>query len=338
MTHTDLGSRNGAGAVEGAWLGSAAVTEPQRPTELVIPALVRQRAEAHGTLGRRWLAELPDVVAGLAQQWRLDLGNAYDGGTTSFVIAATDEIGRPCALKVAMALGDSDRAAVRHSLTAHELADGRGCARLYAHDESTSAMLLEGLGRNLAELDMPLPVMLRTIADTLQQYWRPVPDDCDLPSAVDRTAWLGSEITAMWDSLGRPCSRAVVDRALDYCALRAAAFDPQHAVLVHGDAHGWNTLDAGAGTYKFIDPEGVQSEPAHDLGVPMREYNGPLLRGDTSRLVRERAELLAGWCTVDPDAVWQWGFIDRVATGLCNVRDFENDDGAIFLEVATRCL
>ena len=37
-----------------------------------------------------------------------------------------------------------------------------------------------------------------------------------------------------------------------------------------------------------------------------------------------------------PEAVWQWGFIERVSTGLINLRDFDNDDGLAFLEVAAR--
>jgi streptomycin 6-kinase len=123
-----------------------------------------------------------------------------------------------------------------------------------------------------------------------------------------------------------------------YCDERSTAYDPSRAVLVHGDAHGWNTLDAGRGTFKFVDPEGLRSEPAHDLSVPMREYNQPLLLGDTARLVRERAELLASWCEIDPEPVWQWGFIERVSTGLANLRDFEGDEGQDFLEVAARCL
>jgi streptomycin 6-kinase len=110
------------------------------------------------------------------------------------------------------------------------------------------------------------------------------------------------------------------------------------AVLVHGDAHGWNTLDAGKGRYKFVDVEGLCSEREHDLGVAMREYNQPLVRGDTPRLARDRAKLLAERCGVDPQIVWEWGFIERVSTGLANVRDFDNDDGAMFLEVARRCL
>jgi len=70
----------------------------------------------------------------------------------------------------------------------------------------------------------------------------------------------------------------------------------------------------------------------------MREYNEPLLAGDTPYLVRERAQLLADRCVVDPDVVWEWGFIERVATGLANLRDFDNDNGVMFLEVASRCL
>lgn len=143
-------------------------------------------------------------------------------------------------------------------------------------------------------------------------------------------------IVTTWEQLGRPCPFEVVHRAVGYCDQRAAAFDPRRAVLVHGDAHGWNTLVAGAAGFKFVDPEGVKSEPAHDLGVPLREYNQPLLAGDTSRLVRDRSDHLAARCDVDPEAVWQWGFIERVSTGLLNRRDFDDDDGTAFLEVAAR--
>ena len=130
----------------------------------------------------------------------------------------------------------------------------------------------------------------------------------------------------------------MIDRALTYCDDRAAAFDPTRAVLVHGDAHGWNTVAAGAGAFKFVDPEGLLSEPEHDLAVAMREYNQPLLAGDTARLVEERAALLASHCGVDPRAVWEWGFVERVSTGLATLRDLESADGAAFLEVARRCL
>jgi streptomycin 6-kinase len=198
-------------------------------------------------------------------------------------------------------------------------------------------MLLERLGPNLDELGLPLDDLLEVVATTLRSFWRGVDRQVSLPTGAEKAAWLAGLIIVTWEQLGRPCPRTVVDRAVSYCDERAAAFDWERAVLVHGDAHGWNTVSSGDGGYKFVDPEGVWSEPEHDLGVPMREYNVPLLAGDTSRLVRQRAESLASWCDVDAEAVWQWGYIERVSTGLLSLRDFAGDAHAMtFLEVAAR--
>ena len=185
---------------------------------------------------------------------------------------------------------------------------------------------------------MPLPQVLEATVTTLRDFWRPVAPDVGLPTGANKAAGLAQYIATTWAALGRPCRRAVIDRALALCEKRAAAFDAATAVLVHGDAHGWNTLNAGSGSFKFVDPEGLRSEPEHDLSVAMREYNQPLLAGDTARLVRQRALLLAAQCGVDAEAVWEWGFIERVSTGLANLRDFESDEGVAFLEVAARCL
>ena len=306
--------------------------------ELDLPDLVRQRALRNGAAGMRWLAELPRVVAGLAQRWGLALGETFTGGTAGYVLAAIDTSGRACVLKIAMPLDMDDRDTFTRSVRAHELAAGRGCAELYAYDASVPAMLLERLGPNLAELDLSVPAILDAITGTLRSFWRPVTEGEGLRTGADQARWLARYIADTWDELGQPCERAVIDHALRLCAQRIEAFDPAKAVLVHGDAHGWNTLDAGGGTYKFVDAEGLWSEREHDLSVAMREYNEPLVQGDTPRLVRERAELLAERCSVDAQAVWEWGFIERVSTGLANARDLDNDNGATFLEVARRCL
>jgi streptomycin 6-kinase len=305
---------------------------------LDVPDLVIQRAARNGAAGLRWLEGLPGVVAELSDRWGLVLGAAFGGGTAGYVVAATDSSGRACVLKVAMPLDMSERETFVRSVRAHELAAGQGCAELLAHDASIPAMLLERLGPNLAELGLCVPEILDAITATLRLFWRPVNVDDGLQSGDDQARWLSRYITHTWNELGQPCERAVIDQALALCDRRAAAFDPMRAVLVHGDAHGWNTLDAGMGTYKFVDVEGLCSEREHDLGVAMREYNDPLLLGDTPCLVRDRATFLADRCAVDPQVVWEWGFIERVSTGLASMREFDNGDGATFLEVARRCL
>jgi len=305
------------------------------PSELDVPPLVRSRAAAAGEVGRAWLDALPSVVAELVARWGLELGAAYRGGTAGFVVAARDVAGRDVVLKIAMPLDDDEIAGFRRSVAVHRLAGGQGCARLLEDDDATAAMLLERLGPNLHELGMAVPEVLEVVAATLRSFWRPASPDVELPTGADKAQWLAQLIVSTWEQLDRPCPRDVVDRAVAYCDERAAAFDAGRAVLVHGDAHGWNTVAAGTG-YKLVDPEGVWSEPAHDLAVPMREYNEPLLAGDTSRLVRERASLLADWCAADPEAVWQWGFVERVSTGLLNLRDFDRHD-TTFLDVAACC-
>ena len=53
----------------------------------------------------------------------------------------------------------------------------------------------------------------------------------------------------------------------------ARAFDEATAVAIHGDAHPWNVLESPAGGFKLIDPDGMWSEPAHDLAIPLRHWN-----------------------------------------------------------------
>ena len=106
-------------------------------------------------------------------------------------------------------------------------------------------------------------------------------------------------------------------------------------MLVHGDAHELNTLEDGRGGFKLVDPEGLVSEPAHDLGVPMRGLNADLLAGDARRLGLERAQFLARLTGVDAVAIWQWGFVERVSSGLY-IMSLGLPDGDEFLAVADR--
>jgi streptomycin 6-kinase len=287
--------------------------------------------------GLEWIAELPATVAALAERWELEVGEALTGGTAAYVCAATRANGSACVLKVGVPPEEGEEATFARSVLAHELAQGRGCVALLEHHEPAQALLLERLGPNLDELGLSVPEILEVVASTLRELWHPIPATVGLPTGADRAMWLRGWIVRGWEDLNHPCERAVIDRAAELCDRRAAAFDPATSVLVHGDAHGWNTLDAGSGRYKLVDIEGVRSDRANDLAVPMREYNEPLIAGHTSRLVRERAELLAGWCDVDPQAVWEWGYVERVSTGLAALVAFaDRSIGTMALEVARR--
>ncbi len=53
-------------------------------------------------------------------------------------------------------------------------------------------------------------------------------------------------------------------------------------------------------------------EPEYDLGVMMREDPLELMHGDPA----DRARWLARRCGLDATAIWEWGVVERVSTGL----------------------
>jgi streptomycin 6-kinase len=117
-----------------------------------------------------------------------------------------------------------------------------------------------------------------------------------------------------WDELEDPCPERVVEQALLFADRRAAAFDLGRCVVAHGDPHAGNALEileprAGAEScFVLVDPEGFLAERAYDLGVVLR----------TSPAARARTDcrLLAALTHVDEQAIWEWGFLERVSSGL----------------------
>jgi streptomycin 6-kinase len=196
-------------------------------------------------------------------------------------------------------------------------AAGRGYAEVFAHDLSCGAVLMERLGAQLAAHDLPVEAQIERICATLADAWMKPPADLAVPHGAEKANGLAALISTTWHEMERPCSARTVETALRFAAIRAACFDPTTAVLAHGDAHAWNTLAIPGGRhFKLVDPDGVFVEPAYDLAIPMREWSAELLTGDPVRLARRRCHLLAALSGLDPEAIWQWGFIERVSTGL----------------------
>lgn len=300
-----------------------------------LPDLVARKAAAHGAAGEQWLHDLPRHVAELEREWHISVGAPLPGGTSAFVAPVTKDDGTQAILKIALPAFRADDHSYEHELCAYRLADGRGCARVFAAQPEIHALLLERLGPNLDALGLPVYDQLPIICRTVRQMWVPAPTTTPLRTGAEKARWLAAEITSMWERLDRPCSRAAIDLALEYAAARATAFDPGTAVLVHGDAHGFNTLRARGDDFKLVDPEGLVSEPAHDLAIPMREHQAELLAGDVRVLLPARARRLSRLTGVDEHAIWQWGFIERVSTGLYALT-LGYEAGTEFLTVADR--
>ncbi len=278
-----------------------------------LPEAVRRRALDEGERGRAWLAALPQVLDRLASQWRLEGVDILDGGSEAVAMAVTLPDGRPAVLKVAPPWADL-LGAERRVL---EAAGGVGFAELYAVDEAAHALLLERLGTRLDLLGWTPGAQMDALCGALTAVWQaPVPRG-DLMNGAEKARRLGRFIAETAQALGGPLSAPVLARAAAYVADRAAAHDPARAVLAHGDAHAANalqTLDGGG--FKFIDPDGLFIEPAYDLGVIMREWPDVLLEDEPLGAGKARCARLGTLTGVDAEAIWRWGYLETVSTGL----------------------
>jgi streptomycin 6-kinase len=270
-----------------------------------VPSVVRNKAHAAGA--DHWLEALPALVAGLADEWSIVVGHPYEGGTEAFVAEATRANGTPAVLKVLIPGSGNDAA---NEATVLRLADGDGCPALYGFNSDRSALLMERLGRPMHALGLPLSHRLEILCATAMRVWRPAPD-CGLPTGADKARWLANFIVTLWEELDHPCSERTVDNALACARRRERAHRDERSVLVHGDVHQLNALESGDG-FKLVDPDGLLAEAEYDLGVLMRGDPVELLAGDP----RDRVNWLVARTGLDPVAIWEWGVVERLSSGL----------------------
>lgn len=289
-----------------------------------LPEPVLRKAQQAGALG--WVERLPGLVADLEQDWDISVGASFGGGTEAFVASALVADGTSAVLKLVLPQGHDG---ARREITALRLAQGGGCARLLRADTRRGALLIERLGPSLHELGLPFAARQRILADLACQVWRPAADS-GLPTGAAGAAYLTEYVERLWQELGRPCPRVAVDYAVRCARRRQAAHDDDRAVLVHGDIHQWNALRRNDGGYALIDPDGLLAEKEYDLGVLLREDPGQVIDGGGWRWCSWLAERTG----TDPRAIWEWGAIQRVSTGLLLVSIGMTDLGEAMLAAA----
>lgn len=273
--------------------------------------LTRAKVASLGEVGVAWVGALPRTLADLCRAWELTLDRPLPGGSASYVVRVRTAAGEPRVLKVA--IPDPALAGEASVLAA---AGGDGYAVLHRYDEARHALLLEALGRSLEQTPMSAEDKLACLVDTLRVAWRVPPDTLPVPAPEhDRAEVLRRRVLDLDTRLGHPTRPDVLARAVAYAERRAAAYDPFRCVVAHGDPHPGNLLRRPDGSWALVDPEGVRAEPAYDLGVALRDWTGQLA-GDATAVLGGYCDLLADASGHEREAIWEWGFLERVSTGL----------------------
>ncbi|HKD23732.1 MAG TPA: aminoglycoside phosphotransferase family protein [Rhizomicrobium sp.] len=292
---------------------------------------VRKNLAARGDAGAAWLDRLPALVERLEAEWKITVGETFPNATEAYVAEAVANDGTELALKIPIVGIEKTERELRFL----EAAAGHGYVRLVRAERESGAMLLERLGPQLAQMGLPIDKQMAILCATLKQAWMKALPGVRLLTGAEKAGQTGLVIERAWPKLNGSRPDKMLQVARRFVRARRDAYDPHTAVVAHGDAHAWNLLhDPKTGGYKFVDPEGLFIERAHDVAISMREWPAEYLAGDAVALGRTRCALLSRLTGADEAAIWQWGYLETLVNGLLYTESGQDQLAARFLDVA----
>jgi streptomycin 6-kinase len=257
---------------------------------------------------RDWIASLPELVTGLADQWSLRVGEPFEpGGQCSWVAPAVGPYGADLVLKIGFRFPSGEE---RDEAAALRAWDGQGAIRLHAAvgRETGYALLVERCrpGAPLGQ-SLPEPEQDEVVAGLLRRLWGPDHAAGPFrPLAGMCQAWAG-EFEAEYPAAA-PGDRIDPGLARAGIALfRELPSTADREVLLCTDLHGDNILAGRREPWLVIDPKPYLGDPAYDTVQHMLNCEGRLAADPAGLAAR-----MAGLTGTDPGRVRQWLFARSV--------------------------
>jgi streptomycin 6-kinase len=275
-----------------------------------VPASLRRNIlDLHGQAGREWLSRLPELLERCSAKWSLRLDRPYSNSSYSYVTRVTQPDGMAAVLKLSF----PDEGAIQEAAALHKFG-GRGTVELFAYEPSIAALLLARAqpGDPLAELsaidDQQATSVVANVARALHR---------EAPSAD------GFPCTDLWpleiERLSNIVERNPSLRGLTADAravvIELAASGSEH-VLLHGDLHHFNILNAGE-EWVAIDPKGIAGERECEIGPFVLNP----IRPDLARILTRRMAQLCEELALDRRRAWAWTFVRAVLAILWALED-----------------
>jgi streptomycin 6-kinase len=276
--------------------------------------------------GVAWLKRLPETIGECERRWSLSAGPPFENLSYNYIAPSVRADGAEVILK----LGYPDEE-LTCEIAALNLYDGRGCARLLDADQEKGVMLLERLNPGATLLQtLDDDEVTRVVARVMQQLWRPVPAEHPFPT-VGRWALGFGRMRERFRGGTGPLPRDLVDKAEGlFAELLDSSEDP---VVLHGDLHQENILNAQRQPWLAIDPKGVVGEPAYEVGALLRNMPPEIPSGlSPSQVVARRVDILAAELGFDRQRLLSWGLAQAVLSAWWSIED--HDSG---WEWAVRC-
>lgn len=298
------------------------------------PAFV-QNVVSYFPNGRRWLADLPQCLAALAERWQLRELRPVVSLSFNFVAFATESRhGREVVLKVSP---DPSVTAAESAWLLHHA--GKAVVGVLA--ASPDAYLMERLSPGLPLDPTSQPEdrqAAREIARLIDGLSRsPPPANHDgLFRALAQDSSGYADYTRRFGNRGAVDAKLVNAAQAVWSTLVASASPPS---LVHGDFHHGNVLtsvrDDGTSQPVAIDPHGLLAETEYECAAMLRNRLAWCPNQATlARAVSDRVSILAEVLALDAKRIAGWGFAQTVLSACWEALATQGVEDATVLAAA----
>ncbi|GAB2471880.1 aminoglycoside phosphotransferase family protein [Promicromonospora xylanilytica] len=197
---------------------------------------------------RQWLADLPHLVGRWCERWHLTVDGVPRHGSNALVVPVRRD-GLAAVLRLAPPPDD-----VTALSAALRFWHGHGVVAELAADPGAGVLLLERLDPDTSLAHVPLHVAMTEIGRTARRLAVPAGDDraAGLRHTSDDVAELIPRLRAVWERLGRPFDRTVLDVATDAATVILAG--DREPVAVNADLHFDQVLRHPDGHWCVVDP------------------------------------------------------------------------------------
>jgi len=268
------------------------------------PALITHVTAICGDEGKRWLSDLPQMIAELEKRWSIRVLEPFTAIEFNFVARAVQHDSEPVVIKIAPPFENGEARSEARYLRA---LNGDGVIKLLAEDAAAQAMLLEQAipGRNLAEVYAGnKPACLGPAIEVLKLILKPVPTD-------------KSEIVSLddwFDGLRRHVS---TEFPAEYATYALDLYDnvlkKGENYYLHGDFHPANVVSATRMPFLAIDPKGMIGPIGYDIAVFLNNYHWwQDSRTDIRGLLDEAVDRFSVAFNIPAIELRQWAFAQMV--------------------------
>jgi streptomycin 6-kinase len=278
---------------------------------------IRNIAGLHAEKGEKWLADLPEIIARIAEKWSLEMENHFQNLSFHYVAPCVRSDGTKAVLKIGF---PEENSIIYSEAKILKILDGKGAVKLLNFDKNFCAILLERLlpGENLIRICKEDDERATAIAiELMKKFLHPAPTGSGFPTLREWTKGLSEAKNA-------PFPQEIIDRARNY--FDELIGSSKQNFLLHGDLHHENILSAQRDSFLAIDPKGIIGDIGFEISVFLNNPRSWLLKHpNRAEILKKRLEMFAQNFEIEPQKLRKWAYAEAVLAAWWTFEDGGRD-------------